>query len=308
MSVKGRFAPSPTGRMHLGNICAALISRLSAKSRGGEWLLRIEDLDPQRSKPEYIGLLEQDLRALGMTHDEGGTEGRGDDGPYLQSQRDEIYSDALRRLNEMGLLYRCRCTRADIMATQAPHQSDGRVVYNGNCRPSDKPPFPPIDINEKGVGSIRLRVPDEEIEFEDRWCGKQTMNLARDCGDFIVRRSDGAWGYQLAVVVDDALMGVTEVVRGEDLLLSTAQQIYIYRLLGYDVPEFAHFPLVRNESGERLSKRDRAESMESLLAQYGPEEILGLAAFKAGIIPSPVPHTPDSLITPYRLWEEKRNH
>lgn len=296
MSVKGRFAPSPTGRMHLGNICAALISWVSTKSRGGKWLLRIEDLDPQRSKREYIELLEKDLEILGLHHDEGGTANLGDAGPYLQSLRGDIYLEALRRLNDMGLLYRCHCSRADIMASQAPHQSDGRVVYNGHCRPSAKPPFPPIDLEEKGTGSIRLWVPDEEIVFHDRRQGRQSMNLARDCGDFIVRRSDGAWGYQLAVVVDDALMGVTEVVRGEDLLLSTAQQIYIYRLLGYNIPEFEHFPLIRNDVGQRLSKRDRAESMESLLSRLSPEEIIGLAAFKAGLLAAPSPHTPRSLL------------
>ena len=184
-----------------------------------------------------------------------------------------------------GLCYPCTCTRADILATQAPHESDGRVVYKGTCRPSVLP-SPYVAVPR---AAIRLVVPDEDIEFIDRIKGPQTVNLARHCGDFILRRGDGAWAYQLAVVVDDALMGVTEVMRGDDLLLSAAQQIYLYRLLGYNPPEFAHVPLVCNDSGLRLSKRDKSLSMEYLRARYSPEEILGMAAFRAALIPSPSP-------------------
>lgn len=269
--------------MHLGNIYTALLSWLSVKSRGGKWILRIEDLDPQRSKPEYARMIEDDLRWLGLEWDEGGLEGKGPDGPYVQSQRYSIYEDALRKLKDTGLCYPCTCTRADVMATQAPHESDGRVVYKGTCRPS----VMPSSFVEKPRAAVRLCVLDEEIVFTDRIKGLQKVNLVRHCGDFIVRRGDGAWSYQLAVVVDDALMGVTEVVRGDDLLLSAAQQIYLYHLLGYNPPEFAHVPLVCNESGIRLSKRDRSLSMEYLRARHSPEEILGMAAHRASLIPSP---------------------
>lgn len=271
--------------MHLGNIYTALISWLSVKSRGGKWILRIEDLDPQRSKPEYARMIEEDLIWLGLEWDEGGVEGKGQNGPYVQSLRHHFYEEALDKLKDSGLCYPCKCTRADILATQAPHESDGRVVYKGICRPHSIP-SPYIDIPH---AAVRLAVPDEDITFYDRIRGPQTVNLARHCGDFIVRRGDDAWSYQLAVVVDDALMGVTEVVRGDDLLLSAAQQIYLYRLLGYTPPEFAHVPLVCNESGQRLSKRDKSLSMEYLRGNHSPEEILGMAACHARLIPEPAP-------------------
>lgn len=279
--------------MHLGNIYTALLSWLSVKSRGGKWILRIEDLDPQRSKTEYARMIEDDLRWLGLEWDEGGLDGKGPDGPYVQSERHHLYEEALCRLKDTGLCYPCTCTRADILATQAPHESDGRVIYKGTCRP----PVMPSPYVESDRAAVRLAVPDEDITFTDRIKGVQTVNLARHCGDFIVRRADGAWAYQLAVVVDDALMGVTEVLRGDDLLLSAAQQIYLYRLLGYEPPEFAHVPLVCNEVGVRLSKRDRALSMEYLRARHTPEEILGMAAHRAGLIPRPEAVSLSSLIS-----------
>lgn len=276
--VKGRFAPSPSGRMHLGNVYTALLSWLSAKSQGGRWLLRIEDLDPQRSKPEFARLIEDDLDHLGLDWDEGGLAGG-----CCQSLRGDIYEEYFSRLKALSLTYPCICRRADILATQAPHQSDGRVVYAGTCRPAPTPPFPP----SHATGATRIYVPDEVISFTDRVCGPQTVNLADFCGDFILRRADGAWAYQLAVVVDDALMGVSEVIRGDDLLLSTAQQLYLYRLLGFPAPDFAHVPLVRNADGLRLSKRDRAMAMDELRARHSPSEILGLAAAEARLIDSP---------------------
>ena len=281
----GRFAPSPSGRMHFGNIYTAVLSWISAKSRGGKWILRIEDLDPQRSKPEYAKMIEEDLLWLGLEWDEGGIAGKGSNGPYMQSLRHDFYNDALKRLEATGLCYPCTCTRADILATQAPHESDGRVVYKGTCRPSVIPSV----YKEKSGAAVRLAVPDFEMRFYDRLMGLQTVNLARQCGDFIIRRSDGAWAYQLAVVVDDALMGVTEVVRGEDLLLSAAQQIYLFRLLGYQAPVYAHLPLICNEAGVRLSKRDKSQSMEYLRSRFSPDEIIGKIAFQAEITPTDDP-------------------
>ncbi len=258
---RGRFAPSPTGRMHLGNVFCALLSWLSAKSKGGEWVLRIEDLDPQRSRREYALQLMDDLQWLGLPWD-------GE--PVWQSQRGHIYEEYLHLLTEMGLTYPCHCTRADIMATQAPHETDGRVVYKGTCRPkytdaarsvptpsgednsfnvqrsTFTPQTVPLQGDERSGGgrltahhspfnvtpaTTRLIVPDCIIPFTDGHYGQHDINLAEHCGDYIIRRKDGAWAYQLAVVVDDALMGVTEIVRGRDLLLSSPQQIHLRELL-----------------------------------------------------------------------------
>lgn len=277
----GRFAPSPSGRMHLGNVMTALLSWLSVRSRDGRWVLRIEDLDPQRSKREYALQIEDDLHWLGLDWDEGGTEGAGDNGPYCQSMRHDFYEETLARLREAGMVYSCTCRRADIMATQAPHASDGRIIYSGHCRPTERPPFG-AELMEKAA--VRLFVPDEEVVFVDGICGQQCVNLARECGDFVLRRADGAWAYQLAVVADDAAMGVTEVLRGNDLLLSAAQQIYLCSLLGYPIPEYVHTPLLCNTSGQRLSKRDASMSMEALREAYTPEEVIGHVACAAGLI------------------------
>lgn len=292
----GRFAPSPSGRMHLGNIFTALISWLSVRHAGGKWVLRIEDLDPQRSKMEFAKMIEDDLQWLGLVWDEGGTDEIGPNGPYSQSHRGEIYADAIRRVQATGYTYACTCSRADILATQAPHQSDGRVIYGGKCCP---PHFP---VRWDGVEpsyphAVRLHVPDEEIVFNDTIYGVQRVNLVRECGDFILRRADGAWAYQLAVVVDDAMMGITEVVRGNDLLLSAAQQIYLYRLLGLTPPGFAHLPLVCNGAGRRLSKRDQSLSMEQLRARYSPGQLLGRLAYMANLVPEPSPCSLSELVS-----------
>lgn len=292
-NIKGRFAPSPSGRMHLGNAYAAFLSWLSAKSKGGTWLLRIEDLDPQRCRMEYALQMEDDLRWLGFDWDEGGTEQRGVNGPYVQSRRNDIYEHYLSVLREKGITYPCHCTRAEIMATQAPHESDGRIVYQGTCRPDylngldTLNPFQLHPVHSPatdGEGStVRLYVPDREISFTDGHYGPQAVNLAQHCGDFALRRKDGAWAYQLAVVVDDALMRVTEVVRGRDLLLSSAQQIYLYSLLDTPSPTFIHHPLLCNDAGQRLCKRDKSMDMGIIRQNCKAEEIIGMLAFHAGI-------------------------
>lgn len=253
-------------------------------------MLRIEDLDPQRCKLDYALKLEDDLRWLGLDWDEGGTENRGSCGPYLQSQRSEIYEDFLERLRKTGLTYPCTCTRADIMATQAPHESDGRIVYKGTCRPANIPVIASYAVRASVPdgspsclsAATRLYVPDKAITFTDGHYGAQSVNLATHCGDFILRRKDGAWAYQLAVVVDDALMGITEVVRGRDLLLSASQQLYLYDILSLDAPQFIHFPLLCNEAGQRLSKRDKSLDMGELRQTYTPEQIIGRIAYFAG--------------------------
>ena len=268
--IKGRFAPSPTGRMHLGNLYCALLSWLSAKSKGGEWLLRIEDLDPTRSRKEYADLLMEDLMWLGLEWD-------GE--PVWQSQRSDIYEHYFRQLQKRGLTYPCYCTRADLLATQAPHESDGRVVYAGTCR--HLPPQP------GRRGAIRLIVPDRDILFTDGHYGDFAVNLAHQVGDFVIRRKDGAWAYQLAVVIDDALMGVTEIVRGRDLLLSSPQQLYVAELLGFPRSQFIHLPLLCNRTGQRLSKRDESLDMAHLRQCCNARQLVGRLAFLAGLTPAP---------------------
>lgn len=282
-SVCGRFAPSPTGRMHLGNVFSALLSWLSARAQGGTWLLRIEDIDPQRSRHEYADMLMDDLQWLGLEWD-----GK----PCWQSQRGDIYARYLQQLTDAGLIYPCYCTRADILATQAPHESDGRVVYKGTCR--NLPPGA-----RKGPAALRMKVPDEGrgiVTFTDGHYGTHTVDLTTQCGDFIVRRKDGAWAYQLAVVVDDSLMGINEVVRGRDLLLSSPQQIYLAQQLGFTPPRFTHLPLLCNTAGQRLSKRDKSLDMGCLRQRFTPNQIIGLLAHAAGLQPTPDAVSAQSLV------------
>lgn len=298
---KGRFAPSPTGRMHLGNVFTALLSWLSVKSRGGSWILRIEDLDRSRSRAEYVNLIEDDLNWLGLDHDEGGSDDKGPSGPYVQSRRDAFYADAFERLRELGMIYPCRCRRADLLAASAPHASDGRVVYSGRCRPGSMPCV--IDSHCLDGAATRLWVPAGVIHLDDMLCGPLDVDVARECGDYIIRRADGSWGYQLAVVVDDALMGVTEVVRGNDLLLSAAQQTMLFRLLGYRAPAFGHVPLIVNDSGRRLSKRDSDLSMEALRRDFTPGRLCGILAHLAGLAPTAAETTPQSLLETFS-WQQ----
>ena len=216
--------------------------------------------------------------------------------PVWQSERGDIYKHYYDVLQGRGLVYPCYCTRHDLLATQAPHESDGRVVYKGTCRsllgmpPMDKP------------ASMRLMVNDEVISFCDGHYGEQSVDMQRQVGDFIIRRRDGAWAYQLVVVIDDALMGVTEVVRGRDLLLSSPQQMYVARLLDFPMPRFVHLPLLCNADGQRLSKRDKSLDLGALREEHRSEEIIGALAYLANIIPEPVPMTAERLI-PLFNWE-----
>lgn len=289
-SVCGRFAPSPTGRMHLGNVFSALLSWLSARAQGGTWLLRIEDIDPQRSRLEYADMLMDDLQWLGLEWD-------GE--PCWQSQRGDIYAHYLQQLTDAGFIYPCYCTRADILATQAPHESDGRVVYKGTCR--NLPPG-----SRKGPAALRMKVPEEGrgiVTFTDGHYGTHTVDLTTQCGDFIVRRKDGAWAYQLAVVVDDALMGINEVVRGRDLLLSSPQQIYLAQQLGFTPPRFTHLPLLCNTAGQRLSKRDKSLDMGCLRQRFTPNQIIGLLAHAAGLQPTADAVSAQSLVKTFS-WDK----
>ena len=291
--VTGRFAPSPSGRLHLGNLACSLLAWLSAKSQGGRIVLRIEDLDAERCPRVYADLLEQDLAWLGLTWDEGGSTG-GVHAPYYQSECGDIYTQSYRKLEQRGLVYPCFCSRSQLHAASAPHTSDGNVIYPGTCR--GLTPEEIAEKRKKKAPAYRLMVPDEEITFTDGCMGTHTENLLRDCGDFYLRRADGVFAYQLAVVVDDARMGVTEVVRGADLLSSTARQLYLYRLLGLQAPRFAHCPLLLAADGRRLSKRDGDQSLENLRAKYTAPEIIGKLAYAYGLQPEPAPRTPESLV------------
>lgn len=291
--VVGRFAPTPSGYLHLGNLFCSLIAWLSAKSQGGEILFRSEDLDPDRSRSTYALQAQRDLEALGLFWDREES---------CQSQRFDFYKSQLRRLEDRGLVYPCFCSRAQLHAASAPHASDGEPLYAGTCRS-----LTPAQIAEKSrtrSPALRLRVPEETIAFEDLHYGPQSQYLPVDCGDFILRRSDGVYAYQLAVVADDGDMGVTQVVRGRDLLSSTPRQILLYRLLGYPEPEFGHTPLLVSSDGRRLSKRDGDTSLAGILGRgYSPRDVVGALACLAGLLPEPAPAAPEELL-PLFAWEK----
>ncbi len=276
MPTVGRFAPSPSGRMHLGNVFAALLAYLSAKSAGGRFLLRIEDLDPQRSKPEWADWARRDLETLGLFWD-------GECPP--QSTRGEAYAARFDALAAQGLVYPCYCTRGELHAASAPHGSDGTPIYSGACRRLSEA----ARAAKTRPPAWRLIVPEREVTIQDRLQGRYTENLARDCGDFILRRSDGVFAYQLAVVTDDLEAGVTEVVRGRDLLSSAPRQSYLYTLFGAGAPEYCHVPLLLAPDGRRLSKRDRDLELSELLRRRSPEQIIGALLHACGLLERPEP-------------------
>lgn len=297
---KGRFAPSPSGRMHLGNLFCALLAWLSARSSGAAFVLRIEDLDTQRCRRAYAHQIEDDLAWLGLTWDEGGEKG-GPCPPYYQSACTALYEDALRTIARQARVYPCFCRRSDLHAASAPHLADGTVLYNGRC--ARLSPEETAALAETRRPALRVAVPDETISFLDGCCGPVAQNLRRECGDFLLRRSDGGFAYQLAVVADDARMGVTQVVRGRDLLASTPRQIWLLRLLGAPVPAYCHVPLLVTPEGRRLSKREKSLDMGALRARFSPGELTGWLAFLAGLRPDPAPVAPAALL-PGFSWEK----
>lgn len=269
----GRFAPTPSGRMHLGNVFAAMVAWLSVRSRDGELVLRMEDLDTQRTSEAYAHTLREDLKWLGLDWDR-------ETAP--QSQRSEAYDRYFARLEEKGLLYPCYCTRSQLHSVNAPHLSDGTYVYPGTCRELTAKQRSAFDRKP----AWRVRVPERQWTVEDLCQGTYRENLATDCGDFVVRRADGVYVYQLAVTVDDAEAGVTEVVRGMDLLSSAPRQMYLQELFGFDHPAYGHVPMLLASDGRRLSKRDKDLDLGYLRQHIRPEKLLGSLAFAAGLIPS----------------------
>lgn len=288
----GRFAPSPSGRIHLGNVFAALLAWLSVRSRGGRMLLRVEDLDPDRCREEYVQTLKQDLDWLGLDWD--GEQPR-------QSSRTEQYRAAFEQLAELGLVYPCFCSRAELHAASAPHASDGTSIYAGTCRN--------LTAAERAAmtrrPAWRVRVPELSVTIHDGVQGSVTQQLASQCGDFIIRRSDGVYAYQLAVVVDDAAGGVSEVVRGCDLLSSAPRQRWLQRQLGLPEVEYYHVPLLLAPDGRRLSKRERALDLGALRERLTAEQLIGQLAFLAGLQPEPAPRAAHTLVADFS-WQNVR--
>ena len=286
----GRFAPSPSGRMHLGNVFSALMAWLSVRSQQGRMLLRIEDLDPDRCRPAYAEQLKRDLAWLGLDWDA--------EQP-CQSGRSEFYASQFNRLAEQNLLYPCYCSREALHGASAPHASDGRVIYGGTCRHLTEAQR----AEQTKKPAWRLIVPDGEYAVCDGLQGEYRENLARECGDFILRRADGVYAYQLAVVCDDAAGGVTEVVRGRDLLTSTPRQMYLQELLHLPHPQYYHVPLLIDASGRRLSKRDGDLDLGALRETMTAEELLGRLAWAAGILPLYAPAKAVDLV-PLFSWSK----
>ncbi|MDE7463675.1 MAG: tRNA glutamyl-Q(34) synthetase GluQRS [Clostridiales bacterium] len=268
----GRFAPTPSGDMHFGNLLCALLAYLSAKSRGGRFIVRVEDLDTVRCPRSAAQRISDALERFGLISDEP---------PIYQSERSEAYRRAETVLEKAGLTYPCYCTRAELLAAEAPRLSDGGVVYAGTCKHLTAERKAQLGATRKPC--TRVTVPAETITFTDVLRGEVKQNLATECGDFIIKRSDGVYAYQLAVAVDDATSGVTEVVRGCDLLTSTPRQIWLMRLLGYAPPTYCHMPLVCDSRGRKLSKSE-GDKISERLSAIPKERILGALAYAAGLI------------------------
>ena len=260
----------------MGNVFSAMLAWLSVRSQNGEMVLRIEDLDPDRCRPEYAETLKDDLRWLGLDWDREQTP---------QSLRTAAYAREFDKLSDLGLVYPCYCTRGELHAASAPHASDGRVLYAGTCRNLTEAQR----AEKTKKPAWRLAVPDKVYGYTDGLQGYYEENLAAECGDFIIRRADGVYAYQLAVVTDDGDGGVTQVVRGMDLLDSTPRQLYLYELLGLKAPDFYHVPLLTAPDGRRLSKREKDLDLGALRKTHTPEQLLGKLAHLAGVLERPEP-------------------
>ena len=305
---RGRYAPSPSGLIHVGNARTALVAWLSVRCRGGTFVWRLEDLDPPRT---VVGMAEaalEDLGWLGLDWDEGAEEG-GPFAPYVQSERGALYDQALDRLAAAGRLFPCRRSRKDLerLAT-APHGAEGASAYPARLRPRDLPAewYQTLKSGKDPEAALRFRVEPGVVRFVDQVQGECEERVDRSVGDFVLRRRDGLYAYQLAVVVDDLAMEIDDVVRGADLLDSTARQILLIEALGGRPPAYAHVPLVLNAAGEKLSKRDGGLTLRSLRdAGVDPRALIGYFAWSLGLRPSPVPCTPRELVGSFR-WQDVR--
>ncbi len=302
---RGRYAPSPTGRLHAGNARTALAAWLSVRSRGGAFVWRVEDLDPPRVVPGAAAAQRADLAWLGLDWDEGPDAG-GPFAPYVQSQRSAFYAAALGRLAAAGRLFPCRVSRRDLSAiASAPHSAE-EVPYPASLRPRDLDPDWFAHDEATRDAALRFRVDAEPVAFVDRVQGLITERVDLTVGDFVLRRRDGLWAYQLAVVVDDLAMEIDEVVRGADLLASTARQIQLIRALGGAPPAYAHVPLLLDPDGGKLSKRDGSLTLGSLRAAgVRPEALTGYLAYSLGLLDRPEPCRLADLVTAFGCsgWE-----
>lgn len=294
--IVGRFAPSPSGRLHLGNLLSSLLAWLDVRSQGGVMLFRLEDLDPARSFDAFADQMAEDLTWLGLDWDIGWRPG---DTAFAQSHRTEHYAAALKALEALGLVYDCRCTRAERLAASAPHPGEEKP-RGCTCRTHPKP-------DAGRPAAKKLWVSDGVVQWTDGHFGAQTDVLHEGDDDFIIRRSDGVYAYQLAVSVDDMEMGVTRVVRAQDLLSSTARQITLIRLLGGTPPSYCHCPLLVDEHGRKLSKRAGDLSMEAFRLRYTPEELTGMLAMLAGLRETAAPVKARELIADFS-WDKIPTH
>ena len=290
----GRFAPTPSGRMHLGNVFAAMVAWLSVRSRGGQLVLRMEDLDTERTSAEFAEVLRDDLRWLGLDWD-------WETAP--QSQRSQVYDRYFEQLREKGLLYPCYCTRSQLHNVNAPHLADGTYVYPGTCRELSEAQRAAFNR----APSWRVRVPQRQYQLTDLCQGEFRQELTEECGDFVVRRADGVYVYQLAVTVDDGEAGVTEVVRGMDLLGSAPRQMYLQELFGFPHPQYGHVPMLLSPDGRRLSKRDRDLDLGVLRQNMTAPQLLGKLAFSAELIDQNVPISAKELAGEF-TWDKLRKN
>lgn len=313
----GRFAPTPSGRMHIGNVYAMLAAWLSARSRGGHIMMRIEDVDKPRVVVGADQFMMDDLHWLGLDWD-------GE--PMFQSKRTDRYEYALECLRSQGVLYPCFCSRADIRAASAPNEGDGFTVYPGTCRRllRDHSDEVRTRLTRGDQHSIRIAMPEQTVDFDDRIYGPQHYDLPHEVGDSVIRRADGLFGYQLVVVVDDLDMGVDDIVRGRDLLRSTALQMWIRQCLlagGFrpecasdarvsdEHPKYAHLPLIDNAAGRRLAKRERSLDMGALRARgVTPEQITGYCAWLLRLQSAPIPCKPADLLADFSWGPLRANH
>jgi glutamyl-tRNA synthetase len=278
--------------MHLGNVFAALIAWLSVRSRDGQFVLRMEDLDTQRTSADFAQVLREDLLWLGLDWDV--------ETP-AQSTRGDVYDRYFEKLQDLGLLYPCYCTRSQLHSVNAPHLSDGTYVYPGTCR----------DLTQAQKDAFgrkpawRVKVPQSQWELKDLCQGDYTQDLAAECGDFVVRRADGVYVYQLAVTVDDGEAGVNEVVRGVDLLSSAPRQMYLQELFGFQKPTYGHVPLLMAADGRRLSKRDQDLDMGALRSRCSAEQVLGTLAYASELIDQNQPISARELAKEF-TWEKLR--
>lgn len=307
MTRRGRFAPSPTGQLHIGNAITALAAWLQMRQAGGAFVLRIEDIDKARSRDAYAEQLQDDLLWLGLDWDEGPRVG-GPYAPYVQSLREPLYEEALEKLRQDGRLYPCYCSRSELASIgSAPHglASEG-AGYPGLCRRLSEEER--LAKAAKKTPALRFIMPDHALPFEDAFAGPQPSE-GDDRSDFVVKRADGMFSYQLAVTVDDAAMGITDVLRGADLLDSTPRQLALYEALELKAPAFAHVPLLVDEQRKRLSKRDRSITLAGLRdAGIEPERLLGALAHQAGWIDRPERLTARELIPSFGPIRQAGEH